>query len=310
MDKYYKLDELIIGAGGIKGVYIIGCLDNLSKIHPLSLFNYYTGCSVGAIICFLINIGYNILDIEHIINIDLNLFQELKFTNLINAGGLDNGSKVNNLFKAFLLNKNYNSDITFDELYKKTNKILTFVATNITSGKVEYHNYLNNPNMEILLSLRISINMPILFSPIIYNNNYYVDGALLDTYPYNYHKNLKKIGILPINKNEYLFLKNKDAFFINNFNDTMSYLKDLLTIMHLNNFKHNVKKIFKNTINIITDDSLSVIDLNVDSNTKKMMFNIGKKSFNNFFKKIYLKRRKKYLIMKYYFLWKNKLLLK
>ena len=78
--------------------------------------------------------------------------------------------------------------------------------------------------------------------------------------------------------------------------------------MHLNNFKNNVKKIFKNTINIITDDSLSVIDLNVDSNRKKMMFNIGKKSFNNFFKKIYLKRRKKYLIVKYYFLWKNKLL--
>ena len=132
----------------------------------------------------------------------------------------------------------------------------------------------------------------------------------MDTYPYNYHKNLKKIGILPINKNEYLFLKNKDAYFINNFNDTMSYLKDLLIIMHLNNFKHNVKKIFKNTINIITDDSLSMIDLNVDSNKKKMMFNIGKKSFNNFFKKIYLKRRKKYLIVKYYFLWKNKLLLK
>jgi predicted acylesterase/phospholipase RssA len=308
MDKSYKLDELIICSGGIKCIYIIGCLNNLSKVHPLSLFNYYTGCSAGAIICFLLNIGYNIDDIENIINIDFKIFQEVKITNLINYGGFDNGIKINNLFKAFLLNKNIDINITFKELYEKTNKVLTFTTTNITTGKTEYHNYITQPNMTILLSLRMSINIPIVYSPIKYNDNYYVDGALLDSYPYNYNKNLKKIGIFLITKNEYLFLKNKESIFINNIDDTITYFKNLLSIMHLNNLK-NINKKNKNTINIIIDKDIEAYDFTLDESYKKKMINIGKISFNKYFKKIYLMRRKIYLMKKYYYLWKSKIII-
>ena len=313
MDKNYKLDELIICAGGIKAIYIIGCLNNLNQIHSLELFNYYTGCSSGSIICLLLNIGYSIDDIENIISIDFKTFQEVKITNLINYGGFDNGIKINNLFKAFLLNRNYDINITFKELYEKTGKVLTFTTTNITSGKVEYHNHITQPNMQILLSLRMSINIPIVYSPIQYNNNYYVDGALLDCYPYNYNKNLKKIGIFLINRNEYLFLKNKDSIFVNNIDDTLTYLKNLLSIMYLNNLKNNFKnnlKKNKNTINIITDSNIELYDFNLDENNKKKMINLGKVSFNKYFKKIYLIRRKRFLMNKYYYLWKFKSLLK
>jgi predicted acylesterase/phospholipase RssA len=306
MDKSYKLDELIICSGGIKCIYIIGCLNNLSKIHPLHLFNYYTGCSGGAIICLLLNIGYNIDDIENIISIDFKIFQELKITNLINNCGFDNGTKINNFFKAFILNKNIDVNITFKELYEKTNKVLTFTTTNITTGKTEYHNYITKPNMPILLSLRMSINIPIVYTPIKYNDNYYVDGALLDCYPYNYHKKLKKIGIFLLQKSEYLFLKNKDSIFVNNIDDTLTYLKNLLTIMYLNNLKNTNKK-NKNTINIIINKDIEVYEFNLDESYKKKMINIGKTSFNKYFKKIYLIRRKKYLMNKYYYLWKSKL---
>ena len=167
--------------------------------------------------------------------------------------------------------------------------------------------------MQILLSLRMSINIPIVYSPIQYNNNYYVDGALLDCYPYNYNKNLKKIGIFLINRNEYLFLKNKDSIFVNNIDDTITYLKNLLSIMYLNNLKNNFKnnlKKNKNTINIITDSNIELYDFNLDENNKKKMINLGKVSFNKYFKKIYLIRRKRFLMNKYYYLWKFKSLLK
>jgi predicted acylesterase/phospholipase RssA len=308
MDKSYKLDELIICSGGVKCIYIIGCLNNLSKVHPLHLFNYYTGCSAGSIICLLLNIGYSIDDIENIISIDFKIFQEVKITNLINYGGFDNGIKINNLFKAFLLNRNYDINITFKELYEKTGKVLTFTTTNITTGKSEYHNCITQPNMPILLSLRMSINIPIVYTPIKYNDNYYVDGALLDSYPYNYNKNLKKIGIFLISKNDYLFLKNKDSIFINNIDDTLTYLKKMLSIMYLNNLKNTNKK-NKNTINIIIDKNIDieVYDFTLDETIKKRMINMGKISFNKYFKKIYLIRRKRYLMNKYYYLWKSKL---
>jgi predicted acylesterase/phospholipase RssA len=152
----------------------------------------------------------------------------------------------------------------------------------------------------------MSINIPIVYSPIKYNDNYYVDGALLDSYPFNYHKNLKKIGIFLLPKNEYLFLKNKESVFVNNIDDTLTYLKNLLTIMHLNNLKKNNKK-NKNTINIIIDKDIEVYDFSLDESYKKQMINIGKMSFNKYFKKIYLIRRKRYLMNKYYYLWKSKI---
>ena len=305
MDKYFKLDELIIGAGGIKGVYIVGCLYNLAQVHPLSHFNYYTGCSVGSILCLLINLGYSILEIKNIMNLNFQEYQDIKLSNLVNACGFDDGIKIKNLFKEFIINKNFNENITFRELYKKTKKILTFVVTNMTLGRAEYHNYRTQPDMPIILSLRMSINVPILYPPIEYKDNYYVDGGILDSYPYNYHKNTKKIGILVIGKNDYAFIRDRDSRFVNDIDDTSDYLKNLFYILYLSYFKMSIKNYKKNTITVVTDDETDFYDFDITDEQKEYMINNGKKSFNMYFKQIYIKRRIKYLSKKYYLIWKN-----
>ncbi len=76
--------------------------------------------------------------------------------------------------------------------------------------------------------------------------------------------------------------------------------------MYLNNLKNTNKK-NKNTINIITDTNIELYDFNLDESYKKQMINIGKTSFNKYFKKIYSIRRKRYLMNKYYYLWKSKI---
>ena len=97
---------------------------------------------------------------------------------------------------------------------------------------------------------------------------------------------------------------------VNNIDDTLSYLKNLLTIMYLHNLKHNLKhnnKKNKNTINIVIKKDIEVYDFNLNESSKKQMINIGKTSFNKYFKNIYSIRRKRYLMNKYYYLWKSKL---
>jgi len=308
MDKFYKLDELIIGAGGIKGIYIVGCLYNLDQIHPLKYFNYYTGCSVGSILCFLLNLGYTIKEIEEIINIDFKDYQDLKLINLMNSFGFDDGSKITNLLIDFIIKKNFDKNITFKELYKKTKKILTFVVTNMTTGTAEYHNYRTKPDMPIFLSLRMSINVPILYPPVKYQDNYYVDGGVLDPYPYNYHKKTKKIGIMPIAKNDYNFLRDKETKFVDDIEDTSKYLKNLFYIVYLSHFKTKISGYKKNTIMIITDEGKEFFDFDINNEEREVMLNNGKISFNTYFKQIYIKRRRRYLTMKYYFLWKNKII--
>jgi predicted acylesterase/phospholipase RssA len=297
-------NELIIGSGGIKGISIAGVILELDYHVPLNKFKYYTGCSVGSLICLLIIIGYTKKEIYDLIyNIDFSEFQELKIINLIENYGLDKGIKLNNFYKALILNKNINTNITFLELYKKTNKIFTCVSVNITKGICEYHNYINNPNMSVLLAIKMSTNIPIVFSPILYNDNYYIDGAFLDPVPYNYNKNTKKICIAILFNYEYDFLKN-NVKFVNNVNNTFEYTFELLKILYLNYNKKIYQKI-KNMIYLNFDIDIDLVSFKLSNNVKDYMINIGIKKTKKFFYKIYLKKRKKYLTYKYFKLWYN-----
>jgi predicted patatin/cPLA2 family phospholipase len=303
-----NFQELILSSGGNKGISLIGILNELNNHYPINKINYYTGCSVGALICFLINIGYTINELNKIVfEINFGIFQDLKIINLLEKCGLDEGIKFTNFLIALILNKKYNQNITFKELYEITNKTLTIVVTNITKGLPEYHNYINTPDLSILLSVRMSTNIPILFSPIFYNNNYYVDGALLDPFPYFYNKNIKKskkLGLWLFDKYEINFIKNNNVIFINEITDSFNYSLELLKIIHINYIKKFYKKIPKNVIYIDynLESVIKTLDNTIDE--KKNMYNIGIIKGKKFIKRIYRKTNKLFLLKKYFKLWK------
>lgn len=305
--KFTRFNELIISSGGIKGISLVGSLNELNKHYPIHNFKYLTGCSIGSIICLLINIDYTMDEINEIaLKIDFSEFQDLKLMNFIEKNGLDDGLKMTNLLKAFIINKKLDPAITFLELFKKTNKILTTTTVNITKGITEYHNYLTEPNLSILLSLRMSTNIPILFSPITYNNNSYIDGAFLDPYPYNYHKNLKKIGLWLIEKGNIYFIKNNCFENNNSVNNSINYIMNLLNILFLNYMKKYYRKIPKNTIYI--DNNISMdLSFKLDILEKTKIYKQGIKKSKNFFKLLNKKKRIYFLMSKYYYLWREKI---
>ena len=45
-------------------------------------------------------------------------------------------------------------------------------------NRTEYLSYLNHPNMQCLIALRMSCNLPIIFSQFKYLNCYYLDGGM------------------------------------------------------------------------------------------------------------------------------------
>jgi predicted acylesterase/phospholipase RssA len=260
-----------------------------------------------------INIGYNMNEINDILfKINFKEFQECKIINFINTFGFDEGIKFTNFLKATILHKNFDPNITFQELYEKTEKFLTIAVLNITKGITEYHNYKTTPNLCVLTSVRMSSNIPILFSPIIYDNNYYVDGALLDPFPYNYNKDTNKIGFWLFDQYEINFIKNSNSvYFVNNSTDSFNYIFNLLKIMHVNYIKEYYKKIINNKLkNVILIDfdykNVSFENFYVKLEDKINMFNIGMKKAKFFIKKHNKIIRKKYLANKYYYIWKNK----
>lgn len=309
---FLNYNEIIISSGGNRGIALIGALNEFNKNYPIYNIKYFTGCSVGALICLILVLGYSIDDLNEILfNIDFSIFQDLKILNLIEKCGLDEGIKFNNFLKATIIQKNLNPNISYHELYLVTNKIFTVSVTNISKGISEYHNHINTPDMSVMLSVRMSLNIPILFSPIFYKNDYYVDGALLDPFPYFYHKNTKKCGLWLFQKYEYYFINNLNVRFIDDLPSSFSYIFNLLKIIYTNYMKKYYKKIPKDIVYIDFDYHKTFTEsFEVSLEDKKKIFKIGLYKCYKFFNRKNRKNRKKYLSKKYFLIWLNKIKIK
>lgn len=301
-----NFNELILSSGGSRGIIFIGALIKLDELYPINNFKYYTGSSVGAIILTLINIGYELRELKEILlNLELEKFQELKIKNLLNNCGFDDGNKLDKLLQAIFECKNISKDITFLELFNKTGITLTINTSNITTGSIEYNNYFNTPNLGLIKAIRMSSNIPIIFTPISYNNYLYVDGALLDPYPFDYIKNTNKLGLYIVDEDEYNFFSDKNVVFTYEKDNIFNYFMNVLKVLYTNYLKKNYKIKKKNTIYF--NLSIESFTFEMDKNKKNITISKGERIVKNFFNKIYKKSRIKYLQTKYYFIWKRKI---
>lgn len=203
------IDTLCISGGGIKGISSIGCIKNLIKNNIISLNNIknYYCCSVGSIISLLFILGLSTKDICNVWK-KLNLEKyklKFDFDKFIKNKGIDNATNIMIILQTVLYKKTNKYDITFKELYKLYDIKLNIVTTNITLLKEELFSYDTTPNMSVMIAIRMSISIPIIFSPVLYNNNYYIDGGIINNFPINYITTKNYIGIItqfyPIDEN-------------------------------------------------------------------------------------------------------------
>lgn len=176
------IDTICIGSGGVKGISFISALNYLEKQNQIDIekVNRYTAVSIGSIISLLLSIGYKINELFDIMKeFDYNEIKpELNLDLMIDKYGFDNGETVILFLKKMLLKKINNSDITFLELYKLTKKEINIATTNFSKNKEKIFNYKDTPNVPIFLAIRMSISIPLIYTPVMYENDYYVDGAL------------------------------------------------------------------------------------------------------------------------------------
>lgn len=297
-------NELILSSGGIRGIYHLTMLEELSKYNNIYNFKYYTGCSVGSYICVLVLLGYSLEDIKKIaIDIDYMKFIDLKLLNLLSLKGFDAGYGIHNFLKALFLQKNISPNITFQDFYNLNKKNLTITVLNITTKNIEHHNYINTPNISVVLSLRMSMCVPFLFSPIQYNNNEYIDGALLEPYPYYYNKDTKKIGVFL--DDDDIFGKNiEEEKSTNIYGDTLNYMFNLVYLVWENQIINRLnKKLPKNTVRIL--DKVKGVNFNLNKEAKMRMYEKGKRECSKFMKNKFKRQNKKLLLFKYFCLWRR-----
>lgn len=298
----YSFDELVISSGGVKGYLMLGALKEMEKYHPLQKFTHYTGASMGSLLSALLAVGCTIEEMEAIlVEIEWFDFFDIKIRHFLEEMGFIDTFELQKYFKAVFEYKNLSPNMTFQELYEQTGKVLTVGVTNVSKRRGEFHCYKTTPHLTIIQSLIMSISIPFVFKPIRYEGSLYSDGGIINHFPYYYHKGTKKMGICMMDRNLFDEMENipeKD-------NPLMEYIVNIFSCMTDEMVRMKMKeKKAKNTIYIY--DNTNGVDMKIPKEDKYKMMEKGRLFAKKYYKQEYRKRRRNYLIHKYIHLWRSK----
>jgi NTE family protein len=259
--------HLVLGGGGIRGISHIGALYALEKLDVLQHITHFAGTSVGSLIIGLYSIGYSPKELYEFIKVfNFNEVKNIDINNISNFG-LDTGSKMAYVIKRLIKNKNLSENITLQEIFDLTKKHLIFTTVCINTLQACYVSHETHPKLELFQAIMMSSAIPIIFCPVLYENNMYVDGGCLDNFPISiFQDNIKEtIGIT--------ILDSTDRVDINDFE---TYL--FRVVKCIGHGLHGSYKLHKNYVDAtieINANFVDSIDFDIDTNTKDELFLIG-----------------------------------
>lgn len=156
---------LVLSGGGLRGLAHIGALKELENLN--FKFNAISGTSAGGIVGALYASGQKANHLEKAV-------LKKKLLDFFDFSFCKKGLRNTNKLKEFIFEITNSNN--FEDL-----KIPLFInATNITEAKQEIFSSGN-----LFQAIRASISIPGIFEPLKINNNYYVDGGILDNNPFS-----------------------------------------------------------------------------------------------------------------------------
>ena len=187
---------LVISGGGCRGYAVCG---SLLRLHELGLslknISSVSGSSVGSIIATAIaargSIYYinekmsklNLKDLENHTCIISEAF------NLLKNYGLHKTTGINDLMTEVLTELTGNADITFKELFDRTNIHLTITYLSLNYKRTLYADYINEPNSIVREAVVKSSSMPLFYEAFMEGNKkdrkVSADGGVMNNYPMN-----------------------------------------------------------------------------------------------------------------------------
>ena len=158
------------------------------------------------------------------------------------------------------------------ELFELTKKTFIVTSVNINKHSVVYFSHTSHPHMSVVKSIRMSISIPFLFTPVEHEGCLYVDGGCIDNFPLRlFSKNKDElIGIYLLNSTNASRIKSFNDYAVGVINSIIDGINEL-----------TVKK-FNGCIIGIDMSPFNSIDFTVSLNNKKVMFDVGYKTTCNF----------------------------
>ena len=281
METIYEndFDILVIAGSSAKGIAVLGALQNCYDKNMLNNIQYYLGTSSGFVINYLLVIGYT--PVEILVNIFTNNLlenlQEINYNTLLKGQGAISWDKhIGKLLYDMTMEK-INFIPTFKDLLDKFNKKLYGITYNASLDRMEILSPENTPELKCLDAAKMTANLPFLFEKCNYNDNYYLDGGLVNNFPIDLAKKLgnKILGIVTYNENK------KDSKLNNKMIESENQMEFIYKLMFI-----SIEQTTESKITNYDETNLKLVRIPIGS-LKSYNFNINSKQKFDLFSKGY-----------------------
>jgi len=191
--------HLVLSGGAYLGFAEIGALEVLEL--DTTRIETYDATSIGAIFSVLLSLNCPIKDIkeyfverpwEQVIMDMYPSFSMKLMTESIEQGGFFDQEFIRVVMTPFLTIHfpQYAKDLnqlTLKELHEYTQKDIYMYTVRLPHDVMDIEllsiSHYTHPDLPLIVALQMTTAVPVLFKPVIYKNDYYVDGGLLSNYP-------------------------------------------------------------------------------------------------------------------------------
>lgn len=180
-----KFRKISLSGGGTKGFCQLGALKFCHDNELLKDIHTYAGTSIGSAIVVLLCAGYTPDDIYgYFFTIDLMPNpKNINPTYLLTRMGLIDSDVFAEELR-ILLKKKMDCVPTMKSFYEYTKKDLYISSVNITKANLVYFNHSSHPDLDVVEAVKMSCNLPLIFTKLEYNGDTYVDGGLVSHTPF------------------------------------------------------------------------------------------------------------------------------
>ena len=225
---------LVLSGGSFKGISYIGIFRKLEETGIRPNIQTISACSVGTIFGLLWILGFQSGEMQQIIQkYNFAKLYQFNLNTLFDGFGCSDFQRVIELLTELLTLRQLSPAVTFQQLYNYSPIRFITNAVCLETGMVQYFDYCSTPEMPVLLAIQMSCAIPLLFPRVIYRNQTYIDGGVLDHLPLECLNNPTS-EILCINLSENLERQNLTTF--------SGYLMSVIKLMtnRLNETSHLV----------------------------------------------------------------------
>jgi predicted acylesterase/phospholipase RssA len=264
-------NTLCIAGMSTKAIIALGALQYFSDNDLLVGVDKYIGTSSGAILCYLIIIGYTPAEIlcYLCVNQVLEKFKHLNLVAMVNGGGATSWCRIQEVLEKMTIKK-IGYLPTLQNLKEKFKKSLAVVTFNVTDLKTMLISSISHPNLPALVALRMTANLPFIFEKFGYTDKYFIDGAVGNNFPLDVAEKIgtKVIGLRVRNSNNHGNETNKGF---------LEYLYTLL-MLPINEVERNHIDKKKESTDVYTIDTpfhMNAFHFNVPNTEKMDLFSFG-----------------------------------